>query len=133
MTWDEWQEAGEKIGAYKHVFSTESALVSSLIGEEELVSAEDNDEVKSVEFSGTDYGVKLFPLLDFSGKRIGVVVIAKDFSEYSAMRSHSLTLTAIISVIGLLIMVVLLIVVLRVSFLKPCGRALSSGRQDLHG
>ncbi|MBU1899094.1 HAMP domain-containing protein [Myxococcota bacterium] len=119
ITWEKWRdEAGEDIGAFKHVFSTDAARLASLLNAEALADAS-KEQVISAQASGKDFGVMLSPLKDFNGKRIGVIAIAKDFSEFERIAQNSLRNALILFAAGLFVLILLVFGLLSVTILGP--------------
>ncbi len=118
VVWQEHQEAGKLIGTYKHLYSTEPALIERIVTEAKLF---DTTALRLDTYRANDaeYGVAYLPLKDFSGRQIGVVVIAKDFQEFTTQSAIATRNNAILFVFALLALVLVVLVVLNVLVIKP--------------
>ncbi|MBU0550171.1 HAMP domain-containing protein [Myxococcota bacterium] len=119
ITWEKWRdEAGVDIGNFKHVFSTDAARLASLLDAETLSGATEQRLFSRIS-SKREFGVILSPLKDFSGKRIGVIAIARDFSEFTQIVDASTRNALILFLVGVLVLTILVFLVLNLTILSP--------------
>ncbi len=122
ITWEKWHdEAGDDIGTFKHIFSTDSTHIASLLDAQTLIGATEQQRFDH-HIGKKKFGVILSPLKDFSGKRIGVFAIAKDFSEFEQIVALSIRNALLLFSLGIILLVLLLFGLLHFMILGPIAQ-----------
>ncbi|MBU1899093.1 cell wall metabolism sensor histidine kinase WalK, partial [Myxococcota bacterium] len=98
--------------------STDAARLASLLDAETLSGATEQRLFSRIS-SKREFGVILSPLKDFSGKRIGVIAIARDFSEFTQIVDASTRNALILFLVGVLVLTILVFLVLNLTILSP--------------
>ncbi|WP_353572627.1 cache domain-containing protein [Candidatus Albibeggiatoa sp. nov. BB20] len=96
-------------GSFKLINTTKPKLMQVLASESELIRVKDKQfytqNIRNFEFS-----VISMPLRDFSNRKIGVVILAKDFSYYHDLANISLVRTMSITLLGIILVATILLI-----------------------
>jgi hypothetical protein len=96
-------ESDRVIGGLRNESSTNWSLVRSLVSPDLLRKVNDTT-LKLQKIDGVDYGVALLQLLDFKGKKIGVVVAGKSFEGLTSQANAVLINAMVISLFAVIIL-----------------------------
>lgn len=96
-------ESDRVIGGLRNESSTNWSLVRSLVSPDLLRKVNDTT-LKLQKIDGVDYGVALLQLLDFKGKKIGVVVAGKSFQGLTSQANAVLINAMVISLFAVIIL-----------------------------
>lgn len=109
---------GAKGSALKLDVSTNSQLFADMQARGAVtMTREPTSEI--TDYAGRNMGLLIRPLLDFSGKSIGVLLVAKDFSAAESAFRGSWITVAVIAICGFLIAYAVVMVVLRSFVFRP--------------
>lgn len=89
--------------------------------------------LEKVEINGQTLGVMGRPLLDFSGRMIGTIVVTRDLTELEGHLSRSLVTIAAVCVVGFLVVFSTVMAVLRGLLLRPLQRLTAQLRDGKAG
>jgi methyl-accepting chemotaxis protein len=99
------------VGAFREVGSTNWELVQAVVNAEALKGINDTT-YRFQAVQGIDYGVVSVPLLDFSGRNIGVIVAVQSFEGFQRQANSmlltvlSITVLEIVAIAGAVLLVV---------------------------
>lgn len=96
-------ESDRVIGGLRNESSTNWSLVRSLVSPDLLRKVNDTT-LKLQKIDGVDYGIALVQLLDFKGKKIGVVVAGKSFEGLTSQANAILINAMVISLFAVIIL-----------------------------
>lgn len=96
-------ESDRVIGGLRNESSTNWSLVRSLVSPDLLRKVNDTT-LKLQKIDGVDYGIALVQLLDFKGKKIGVVVAGKSFEGLTSQANAVLINAMVISLFAVIIL-----------------------------
>lgn len=96
-------ESDRVIGGLRNESSTNWSLVRSLVSPDLLRKVNDTT-LKLQKIDGVDYGIALVQLLDFKGKKIGVVVAGKSFQGLTSQANAVLINAMVISLFAVIIL-----------------------------
>jgi hypothetical protein len=96
-------ESDRVIGGLRNESSTNWSVVRSLVSPDLLRKVNDTT-LKLQKIDGVDYGVALLQLLDFKGKKIGVVVAGKSFEGLTSQANAVLINAMVISLFAVIIL-----------------------------
>jgi methyl-accepting chemotaxis protein len=106
-----------RVGPYIRFHATHTELARALVKDTDVdvVDAVSYDRVAN----GQTWGVQLVPLYDYANKRIGVVALAKDFSEVTAMEGRSRVWQLLAAGFAVVLLSGVVLVVIRGMLLRP--------------
>jgi hypothetical protein len=108
---------GNRVGRYLRYYSTHTELSRALVKDADVnvTDAATYDRVAN----GTTWGVEVLPLFDYQNHQIGVVAIAKDFSEVVAMEGRSKVWQFLACFFVIVLLAGTILVVIRGVLLRP--------------
>jgi methyl-accepting chemotaxis protein len=106
-----------RVGKYIKFHATNWDLMKPLATESDLAAGEDAEYTR--ESQGTPYGVILVPLRNAAGEALGIVAVARNFSETRAAASRSLVWQGLLAIFAIVLIAGSVIVVLRGLLLRP--------------
>jgi methyl-accepting chemotaxis protein len=120
-----------RVGRYIRTFSTNPKLAAALLGDRDV----DVTETRHFERTVNDipWGVQVTPLMDFSGKQIGVIAVVANFGEDVTNVHRNTVWQLLAAAVGLVLIAGLVLVVVRGVLLAPLDalnermRALADG------
>ena len=106
------------VGAFREVGATNRELIQSIVNSETLSGI--NDTVYRFQsVKGIDYGVVTVPLLDFSGRNIGVIVAVQSFEEFQHQAKSMLLTLLSITVLEVILIAGVILLVINGLLLRP--------------
>lgn len=96
-------ESDRVIGGLRNESATNWSVVRSLVTPDLLRKVNDTT-LKLQKIDGVDYGLALVQLLDFKGKKIGVIVAGKSFQELTSQANAVLINALVISLFAVIIL-----------------------------
>lgn len=123
-----------RVGKYIKFHSTNWDLMRPLATENDLAPGEEAQFAR--ESQGVPYGVVLVPLRNAAGEAIGMIAVARDFSETRSASRRSLVWQALLALFAIVLLAGFILVVIRGLLLQPLGRLaerfdnLAAGRTD---
>ena len=96
-------ESDRVIGGLRNESSTNWSVVRSLVSPDLLRKVNDTT-LKLQKIDGIDYGIALVQLLDFKGKKIGVIVAGKSFQGLTSQANSVLINAMVISLFAVIIL-----------------------------
>lgn len=105
-------------GSFKLTNTTKTKLMQELATESRLLKVKD-EQFGSRDIRGFKFAVITMPLRDFSNRKIGVVILAKNFSYYHDLANISLMRTISISLIGIILVATFLLILESYFFHNP--------------
>jgi hypothetical protein len=96
-------ETDRVIGGLRNESATNWSVVRSLVSPDLLRKVNDTT-LKLQKIEGIDYGIALVQLLDFKGKKIGVIVAGKSFQELTSQANAVLINALVISLFAVIIL-----------------------------
>lgn len=96
-------ESDRVIGGLRNESSTNWSVVRSLVSPDLLRKVNDTT-LKLQKIDGVDYGIALVQLLDFKGKKIGVIVAGKSFQSLTSQANAVLINAMVISLFAVIIL-----------------------------
>ncbi|QFS44765.1 cache domain-containing protein [Nostoc sphaeroides] len=91
------------IGGLRNQDSTNWQVIRSLVSPDLLTKA--NDVTLKIEnIDGMDYGIALVPLLDFKGKKIGVIVAGRDFQSLTSQARGVLVNNIVLAILQVIVL-----------------------------
>lgn len=115
--------------------STDSALFQSLYRDGEIRLAREAVQ-GTARIAGEDLGTYGQPLLDYSGRMIGTIIIARNFSGLDSGLNRSILTACAVALVGLMIGFAIIMVSLRAMIIRPLAdltahaQALAAGTGD---
>ncbi len=108
-----------RVGKYIRFYSTNTALLQTLIVDKDLGSAAAGAFTR--EALGSPYGVILVPIRNGAGDTIGIIAVAKDFSSSRSAESRSLVWQILFALFAIVFLAGAILVVIRGKLLRPLG------------
>lgn len=96
-------ESDRVIGGLRHESSTNWGFIRPLLTPDILRKVNDTT-VKVQKIDGIDYGIALVPLLDFKGKKIGVIVAGKSFQALIGQANAILVNSLVIALFEVIVL-----------------------------
>ncbi|HYX13363.1 MAG TPA: cache domain-containing protein [Nostoc sp.] len=91
------------IGGLRNQDSTNWQVIRSLVSPDLLTKA--NDVTLKIEnINGIDYGIALVPLLDFKGKKIGVIVAGRNFQSLTSQARAVLVNNIVLAILQVIVL-----------------------------
>ena len=91
------------IGGLRNQDSTNWQVIRSLVSPDQLTKA--NDVTLNIQkINGMDYGIALVPLLDFKGKKIGVIVAGRDFQSLTSQARAVLVNNIVLAILQVIVL-----------------------------
>ncbi|MEH2243294.1 cache domain-containing protein [Nostoc sp.] len=91
------------IGGLRNQDSTNWQVIRSLVSPDLLTKA--NDVTLNIQnINGMDYGIALVPLLDFKGKKIGVIVAGRDFQSLTSQARAVLVNNIVLAIFQVIVL-----------------------------
>ncbi|MFO0695121.1 MAG: cache domain-containing protein [Polyangiales bacterium] len=109
-----------RVGHVMKVHSTNWALMRRLVGAEELRVIEEPEHYTR-EALGVPYGVVVLPIRSTSGRELGAIVVAKDFSPTRGATGRSRVLQGLLAVFSIVLLMGVVVIVIRGFLLGPLG------------
>jgi methyl-accepting chemotaxis protein len=109
-----------RVGKYIKFHSTNWDLMKPLATELDLAAG--TDAQYSREARGVPYGVILVPLRNAAGEAIGMIAVARDFSQTRAAARRSLVWQALLAVFAIVLLAAMVLVTVRGLLLRPLDR-----------
>ncbi len=119
-----------RFGRYLRFHSTNADLLDDLVGSDDVDGVEEPFHYVR-DGQGATYGVLIIPVRSPSGGPLGLIAVAKDFSETRGAAGRSMVWQALIAVCGIVLLSGMIFVVIRGFLLSPM-RAILAGK-DLDG
>ena len=109
--------AQNRVGSYIKFYSTHPDLLQTLVTDSDLNITDDNSYVR--DSSDIPYGVLVQPLYNYTKKPIGVIVIAKDFSQTLSAAGQAVAWQGVLGVASIILLVGVVLVTIRGLILRP--------------
>lgn len=109
-----------RVGKYIKFHSTNWDVMKPLATEGDLAAGVDAQYAR--ESRGVPYGVILVPLRNAAGEAIGMIAVARDFSQTRAAARRSLVWQALLAVFAIVLLALIVLVTLRGLLLRPLDR-----------
>lgn len=111
-----------RIGKYVKFHSTNWKLMQSLVTDEDVAKPDLESQPYTREGLGVPYGVVAFPLKTASGKQIGMIVAAKDFSDYRSSLNRAVIMQVTIALFAVILLAGAILIVVRGFLVRPLIR-----------
>ena len=120
------------IGGLRNQDSTDWKVIRSLVSPDLLTKANDVT-LKIQNINGMDYGIALVPLLDFKGKKIGVIVAGRNFQSLTSQARAVLVNNMVLAILQVIVLTGTVLVLFNGLLMRPIlalGNLIANSARD---